>query len=101
MSNLNQRKSKFSFDEIVEIINPEYDHILFSNKKGYVAGMAIDDHNQWGYGVCLFETEEVWSFEEEDLKSTGDFVPAGFNRSGETIRVVVNDKSEGEIKEDN
>lgn len=99
MTNLNQSKPKFSFDEIVEVINEKYDHIFISNKRGYIAGMAIDDNNQWGYGVCLFETGEVWSFDEDDLKTTSQFVPNNFNRSGETIKVIVNSKGEGEIKE--
>jgi len=48
----------------------------------------------------LFEKEEVWRFLETDLETTGEFVPEGFNQTGETIRVRVNEKGEGEIVDD-
>ncbi len=98
MSKLDQQKPKYVFDEIVKIINPKYNNVL--NKQGYIAGMVINDYGIWYYGVCLFQDQEVWHFYEEDLISTGQFVPEGFGMSGETIRVVVNEKGEGSIKED-
>ncbi len=39
-------------------------------------------------------------FYEEGLISTGQFVPEGFSMFDETIRIVVNEKGEGSIKED-
>ena len=100
MSKVIQPKSKFVFDEIVEIINSQHDDATILNAMGYIAGMALNDEGSWAYGVFLFELEEVWHFDEEDLRSTGKFVPENFNQSGETIKVIVNDKGEGEIKED-
>jgi hypothetical protein len=98
MTKINQHKPKYSFDEIVQIINSKHDDANVLNQKGYIGGMVIDDDGVWNYGVFLFEYEEVWRFDEEDLKSTGEFVPEDFNMSGETIKVVVNKKGEGEIK---
>ncbi len=98
MTEFDQQKPKYAFREVVQVINPKHDNIL--NQKGWIAGMVEDDDGIWYYGVCLFESREVWSFDEEDLISVGEFVPYGFNRSGDTIKVVVNEKGEGSIKED-
>lgn len=101
MTKINQQNPKYSFDEIVQIINSKHDDVTVLNMTGYIAGMAINDDGVWTYGVYLFELEEVWRFDEKDLSSTGKFVDENFNKSGETIKIIVNDKGEGEIKEDN
>jgi hypothetical protein len=96
----NQQQPKYSFDEIVKIVNSKYNDDTILNTTGYVAGMVYDD-GFWRYGVFLFDVEEVWRFDEEDLKSTGEFMSEDFSSSGGSIKVIVDDKGEGEIKEDN
>ena len=95
-------ESRFDYREIVitkNITDPKYTYL--NGKIGVVRGMADD-----GGGVCrnfsvwVVDEQEMISFEEHELESTGGFVPEDYNRSGESITVGVNEKGKGYIKED-
>lgn len=91
MNKSNEIKPKYSFDEIVKIINSKYQYQQGLNSTGYIAGMALDDDNVWTYGVYLFDFEEVWGFDEEDLQSEGKFLSedSDYKRDFGSIRVSV------------
>jgi hypothetical protein len=96
--------SKFSFYEIVRINIPT-EKIDSKSKKinyklGVVRGKSFDDKG-WYYGVFIGDVQEVWSFDEDELESTGKFADPNAHLSGENIRVVVNEKGEGSIKDEN
>ena len=100
MNDKNQAKEKFDFNEIVEVIAFEFQGKKLDGYKGAVLGKACSEKGHWTYSVLLFDLEFCFTFGEEKLKSTGKFMPEGFNKTGETIRVVVNKKGEGRIKDE-
>ena len=93
-------KNKFEFDEIVEVISSKFEDRKIDGYRGAVVGMACNEIEHWSYLVLLFDFEECLSFDEENLKTTREFVPEDFNKKDETIRVVVNKKGEGRIKDE-
>jgi hypothetical protein len=99
MNKSNEKKPKYTFDEIVKVINSKYQYQQGLNATGYIAGMALDDDNVWTYGVYLFDFEEVWGFDEEDLQSEGNFLAedSDYKRDFGSIRVSVNNGA-GEVK---
>ena len=68
-------KPKFVFREIVRIINSKHEETFVLNLEGRISGMAVDDEGFWTYGVFIFDINEVWGFDEEDLESTGRLSP--------------------------
>ncbi|AIL65469.1 hypothetical protein NOVO_05500 [Rickettsiales bacterium Ac37b] len=94
------RKSKFDFNEIIEIMNhrkPQY-----IGKKGYIDGMSQNyNTGEWKYGISFLEPINdnygISSLKEEDLVSTGEFIPKEKTDSGMSIKVT----TQGEVTEIN
>ena len=89
--------SKFKYYEIVRIVSNDVDLSEIKESTGIILGMAQDDDGVWGYTVGF--DEEAWDLDEDELESTGKFSDRSAIYSGETIRVTVNEKGEGKIKE--
>ncbi|MEY2196803.1 hypothetical protein AB7942_29435 [Neobacillus sp. BF23-41] len=68
-------KKKFEYNEIVEIVNSSNPKLKEAiNKKGYIAGDAFDENTgKWIYAVFIFDNEIVYSCDEDNLKSTGEY----------------------------
>lgn len=77
----------FEFYEIVEIVAcPRWPHLV--GKSGYLAGKSYEDGGPiQGYAVFVFDVEEVFSFQADQLKSLGTFIDPAQVFSGEAIRV--------------
>ncbi len=92
-------KSKFDFNEIVTVVPNMGKKSHLSDKRGYIVGKAENENHTWSYAVSLFDIENVWSFKEQELKSTGEFFKDSNQVKYGSIRVTVNDKGEGNIKQ--
>jgi hypothetical protein len=93
-------KNKFDFYEIVNINSENNELSKIHGKEGVVLGMAENDDGAWSYAVSI-NNGYCWSIEEEYLVSTGKFSSRDQFYSGETVKIIVNDKGEGEIKGEN
>lgn len=86
-------QSKFDFYEIVEIVTTDPKKIWLNGKIGYVCGKAEPEvgtqSQMWGYAVSVFGVEYVQSFEENELKSTGNFFDKSTLPNLGSIRVSV------------
>ena len=100
MNDKNKTKAKFDFDEIVEVVSCIRNGKKLDGLRGFIAGRACNEDGAWSYSGLIFDFEECWFFYEGELKSTGEFIPEGLYDTGETIRVVVNKKGEGHIKDE-
>lgn len=92
------KKPKFDFNEIV--ITKLDDYQYANNKIAFVDGMVQLDDGSWNYGVFIEYLQEGWSVSEDQIISTGGFVPKGYNMAGESISVIVTKDGEGMLKED-
>ncbi|RYE17407.1 MAG: hypothetical protein EOP45_15835 [Sphingobacteriaceae bacterium] len=87
------RRPKFDFDEIIKIINHEDDHYdEFIGRKGRISGMAQDyNDGSWEYGMTFFEPigddSRISSLLEENLQTTGEFVPKNYGMSNMSFSV--------------
>lgn len=94
-------QSKFDFYEIVEIVTTDSKKVWLNGKLGYVCGKAepeVGTESQtWGYALSVFGVEYVQSFEENELKSTGDFFDKSTLPNLGSIRVSVSNGA-GEVK---
>ena len=86
----------FDYYEIVRITscpgNPE-----MIGKNGYVAGKSYEDGGPVeGYGVFIFDVEEVYSFDSSEIVSLGRFIDPAETVSGERVRIK-NDGGKGVI----
>lgn len=89
----------FEYYEIVAVIacpsNPD-----LIGKEGYIAGKSYEDGGPVeGYGVFIFDIEEVYSFDETEIVTLGRFIDPEEVTSGERIRVR-NEDGRGVIVED-
>ncbi len=94
-------QSKFDFYEIVEIVTFDPKKKWLNGKLGYVCGKAEPEEESnlqsWGYALSVFGLEYVQSFEENELKSTGNFFDKSTLPNFGSIRVAVKDGA-GEVK---
>jgi hypothetical protein len=93
-------KSKFIFDEIVVIKTKDSNTLHLNNQKGYISGKSCNEKGEWNYGVFIFDLEEVWCFDEHELEKTGKHVSEDYNKTGETVKIIVDENGEGKIKDD-
>ena len=94
-------KSKFDFYEIVKIVTSDPNKLELYGKLGYIRGKAAPEtaeSQEWGYAVSLFDLDNTWSFEENELESAGKFFDKNAIPDYGKIRVLVNDKGEGSVK---
>ena len=54
---------------------------------GAIVGIARDDDGGWSYAVFIYDRGRVWSCQEAELTSTGEFDRKESFYSGESIRV--------------
>ena len=94
-------ESKFNFNERVKVISTNSKLSMIKNTFGTVNGKSLGDDGTFGYSVSLDINGETWCFEEYELESTGQFVSPGFDKTGESIKVIVNPDGTGEIKDNN
>lgn len=77
----------FEYYEIVKVIACAGDPELIG-AEGYVAGKSYEDGGPIeGYGIFLFDAEEVYSFDATEIVSLGRFVDPNEVMSGDSIRV--------------
>lgn len=89
----------FDYYEIVRITsclgNPD-----IVGKDGYIAGKSYEDGGPVeGYGVFVFDVEEVYSFDASEMVSLGRFIDPAETTSGERVRIK-NDDGKGIIVDD-
>jgi len=77
----------FDYYEIVRITScPSNPDII--GRDGYVAGKSYEEGGPVeGYGVFLFDIEEVYSFDESEMVSLGRFIDPVETTSGERVRI--------------
>ncbi len=94
------KNAKFDFYEKV-IINSENPNLKKINGElcAVIGKVFWTEKNKWLYSIHLYNSDEGWDVSEEDLVSTGEFDKRESFYSGESIRVKVNEKGEGEIVE--
>lgn len=63
-----KKKSLFNFFEIVKIYNHSNE---LNNLHGVILGKAQNNKDQWNYTVHIFDKDEVWDLEENNLAMTG------------------------------
>jgi hypothetical protein len=75
----------FEFFEIVEVVHAD-GHPDLVRQHGYVAGKSYEDGGPVeGYGVFLFASERVFSFQSHELKATGYMLATAMNERGHTV----------------
>ena len=68
-------ESPLQYDEIVEIRIEEIKYAYLNGKRAVVAGISVDDKTgEWFFSATI-QTGEVISFSNEELQSTGRFLP--------------------------
>jgi hypothetical protein len=95
------QKEKFDFYEIVKIVSNAKNKIFLKGTYGTVTGKAEPeiDGEQWSYAVDPYATDSGWCFNEDELEYTGKFDdPEKFKPVG-SVKVVLNSKGEGSLKE--
>lgn len=93
-------QSKFDFYEIVDIVTTNPKKIWLNGKKGYIRGKSEPEDGEdetYGYAVSVFGVKYLQSFEENELKSTGNFFDKSTLPNFGSIRVAVKDGA-GEVK---
>lgn len=92
-------KSKFEFYEVVRVID-DIDHSRpLVGQKGAILGMAQNEQEKWSYAVHLYELRECWSFDEDELESTGRMDVRESFYDGTHVSVIVDSSSgEGRLK---
>ena len=94
-------ESPFRYHEIVEIHAPRHRAEYAAGQRGVVAGISRDDdRDTWGFAVLL-ENGECHSFDEDELRTTGQMLPdeeRDRREGGRTVRIRVDPAtSTGEI----
>jgi len=89
----------FEFYEVVRVLScVDKPHLI--GKEGYVAGKSYEDGGPVeGYAVFIFDVEEMFSFDPNEIVSLGRFVDEDEVMSGESIRVR-NEDGKGVIVSD-
>ena len=91
-------KAKFHFDEIVKIQTSDIRKKHLNGKRGVIKGKSCNEQSDWSYAVTLFEFQKVYSFDEIELQSTGEFAPKDLYDAADRITVIVDKDGKGEIK---
>ena len=90
-------KNKFNFYEVIKILDLDKDLKEIHGLEGTVLGMSQDDDGAWGYAVSV--KNECWDISETNMVSTGKFSKREDFYPGDTVKVIVNEKGKGELKE--
>jgi hypothetical protein len=79
----------FDFFEIVVVVKCS-DRPELVDQHGYIAGKSYEDGGPVeGYGVLLFGPEKLFSFEPDQIKSTGYVMATRTNERGDIVPVLV------------
>ncbi|MGH3695389.1 MAG: Imm31 family immunity protein [Pseudonocardiaceae bacterium] len=90
--------AKYEFYEVVRLEPRERSLERLRGQDGAVVGRAEDDLGNWTYGVHVYKLNEVWSFQEEDLRPTGRMDRRETFYDSTSVRVAVDpDTGEGEV----
>lgn len=95
-------EAKFKFYEIVKIKPDSTIQVKVHNEIGIVTGRAQEDDGSWSYAVSIPKDNGLcWSFEEDQLESTGKYTTRDKMYSGESIKVLVDPETgEGYLPEE-
>ena len=95
-------RNKFEFYDIVTVKSDKPTLKKINGCKGVIRGMAQNEETlKWGYGVLVYQEEEVWHVMEEDLQSTGRKANPENYYTGQSIKVIVDPKTgEGKLADE-
>jgi hypothetical protein len=78
---------RFDWYERVRVATTDPTKAAINGRLGAVLGKAQGEDGRWSYGVFVDDQQRVWSCEENELISTGEFDCRASFYSGESIRV--------------
>lgn len=82
-----ERKNKFNFYEIVQIVSADLELSEINSKEGAIVGMAQNDDGSWGYAVSV--ADECWCISENDLVSLNRYAKEEDLYPEESIRTPI------------
>lgn len=91
------KQSKFDFYEVVRITTDDADFKDVNGKEAVVRAKVQCDDGQWYYGVELKSGYTVALYESQ-LVGLGKYVDKENYAKRDTIKVVVNEDGEGDLK---
>jgi len=89
--------AKFAFFEVVRIVTDEPEFLEIVGQEGTVLGMVEDEDGHWIYAVSINDGEAWTGLYEAHLETTGKHRKREEIYSGESVRVVVDEKGRGKI----
>ena len=91
------QEPKFDFFEKVTISTANSAAQTVNGKLGAVLGRAQCDDGRWQYAVSVYDDDAVWSLEEAELTSTGEFAERSDFYDGSSVRIQVDEHGRGRI----
>ena len=90
---------KFEFYEKVKVCSDDPQKSEVRGELGAIVGRVQRESGDWYYAVHVYKTSEGWDFYESELEATGEFDVRETFYDGETVRVAVDERGHGRLKD--